>query len=181
MPIRTQKLSVNDRHSAPNFYARSLPHDRQVRDEEVPHLARRIRGSHKTWIVQIRQSGRVKKVTLGTCQSIPVVRARAMALDLLKAEPVAVPLSGETRVSVFADIFLEDCTGRWKPATLRGHSYCLRNLILPHFGKLKLGEITRGDVTVWFQKVKGTDGSRNRALSVLSSLFVHAEIRGLRS
>ena len=159
---------------------KTVPQEREVRDHIVPQLARRLRGDRETWVVHMRQDGRSRKLTLGACNSIPVVRARNMALDVLGSDQAPALLLGNSTVSAFSEVFLKDCTGRWKSSTLRSHRYCFTSQILPALGDKKLTDVTRVDVTRWFNQLNASKGARNRALSVLSSVMVHAEIRGIR-
>lgn len=154
--------------------------DKVDRDDIVPQLGRRIRGSRETWVVHCPRQGKTAKITLGACATIPVARARTMALDLLEEAPSHPTLCGETTLAAFAQIFLDDCAGRWKPKTLHSHRHAMSRHILPGLGNMQVGKIERADVTAWFNKMEMSKGGRNRALSVLSSLFIHAEIRGLR-
>ena len=106
--------------------------------------------------------------------------ARSMARDLLEDATAHPPSSGETALAAFAYIFLDDCARRWKPSTLRSHRHAMSRYTLPGLGHMQIGEVERSDVTVWFNKMEMSKGGRNRALSLLSSLLIHAEIRGLR-
>ena len=174
------KTAAHSAVSQPEANTQKQGHDRVLRDDIVPQLGRRIRGGRETWVVHCSRAGKVAKITLGACATIPIVRARAMALDLLEEAPTHSPLSGKTALAAFAQIFLDDCAGRWKPKTLHSHRHAMSRHILPGLGDMKIGKIERSDVTAWFNKMNMSKGGRNRALSVLSSLFIHAEIRGLR-
>lgn len=154
--------------------------DRQLRDDIVPQLARRIRNGCETWVVHCRRDGKASKITLGLCEKIPVIRTRDMARDLLAEVSIAPALSGDTTMDIFALVFLEDCAARWKPSTLHSHQYAVSHCIIPEFGALPIGAVSRAHVVKWFSQMDRSKGARNRALSVLSSLFTHAEMRGLR-
>ncbi len=92
----------------------------------------------------------------------------------------AVGESGDITLAEFAERFLEDCSGQWKPTTLKGHRHNLSGQILPFFGTRRLAGIGRGDVLDWQRGLAHLAGTRNRALAVLSSLMHHAELIGLR-
>ena len=51
--------------------------------------------------------------------------------------------------------------------------------MLPAFGSRRLDCITREEVISWLQDPEGASGARTLALPVLSSLFDHAELRGV--
>ena len=139
-----------------------------------------MHGATARWVVYWRKDGRPKKTTLGDCATIAVDRARDLARDMVRVDPIpAAPLSGAMSLSDFAVIFLEECSGRWKPSTLISNRRCLTSQILPHFRTRKLGTLRREDVLSWRNDLGLSKGANNRALSVLSSLCAHAELRGL--
>ena len=109
------------------------------------------------------------------------MRARTLAKDILASQGDQPTISPATSISAFANVFLEDCAGRWKASTKRSHFFNIQRDVLPYFGDMSVGQVTRADVAKWFNEICSTKGARNRSLSVLSSLFVHAEMRGLRS
>jgi len=155
--------------------------DYAVWDEILSQLGRRVRKNRETWIVQTRVDGKTKRRTLGACGEIKVEAARALAQACL--EELTKPnssASGDATLAEFAERFLGDCQGQWKPATLRGHRHNLIGQILPFFGMRSLTEIGRGDVLDWQRGLAVSAGTRNRALAVLSSLMRHAELTGLR-
>lgn len=173
-PAQQQSRTKADNRS------KSRPKDREIKDDIIPQLVRRIRDHRETWVVHMRQNGKTRKLTLGACGSIPIVRARSMALDVLGSDHAPTQVLSNSTLSAFTDVFMEDCRGRWKASTLKSHKYCLTAQILPALGCLKLKAITRTLVTNWFHKLGASKGARNRALSVLSSIMDHAEIRGVR-
>jgi hypothetical protein len=92
--------------------------DTIIRDDIVPELARRVRGKSAKWVVYWRQDRRLRKTTLGDCAAIAIDRARDLARDMvgLEVAPDARSCSA-TSIADFADVFLEECAGRWKPST----------------------------------------------------------------
>ncbi len=143
-----------------------------VWDDALSQLGRRVRKSRETWIVQTRVEGKTKRRTLGACGEIKIEAARVLAqayLDEL-TNPNAVA-QGDTTLAEFAERFLEDCSGQWKPTTLKGHRHNLTGQILPFFGTRRLAGIGRGDVLDWQRGLAHLAGTRNRALAVLSSLM----------
>ena len=53
-------------------------------------------------------------------------------------------------------------------------------MILPQFGFRDIASVTPQEVASWFTRAQGSQGTRNRALAVLSGMMRHAEILGLR-
>ncbi|WP_411892547.1 tyrosine-type recombinase/integrase [Yoonia sp. SDW83-1] len=154
--------------------------DHVVRDAILPQLGRRQRGDHATWVVYLPQAGRTRKQTLGTCAALSVLQARALAEELLGRCDEPRGLSGRSPLAGVAQTFMADCAGRWKPSTALAHQHNIDRDILPALGHKPVGDITREDVVTWFNDMPNSKGARNRALSVLSSIFGHAELTGLR-
>lgn len=160
--------------------------DTVVRDDIVPQLARRVRSGKSTWVVYLKSSGTGSKVTLGACDRMPIARARNIAAEMVKEATdqsksslrTAAALSGKTSLHDFAETFLLDCATRWKASTLATNRRCVERVLIPAFGDRPLDKITREDVVSWMQDSSIADGSKNRALPVLSSLFAHAELLG---
>jgi integrase len=164
--------------------AERITGDRTIRDPVVPELAQRIRPSKSTWIVHLRSSGKDSKVTLGDCAGISVEQARDLARARLQNE--AVPTtehdtssSNVPHLTDFAETFLSECTGRWKPSTLVTNRNIVKKRLIPAFGTKRLDRIDREDVLLWMSDPTIGDGAKKRALPVLSSLFDHAELRGI--
>tara|TARA_R110000868_G_scaffold123011_3_gene325932 strand:+ start:136 stop:1233 length:1098 start_codon:yes stop_codon:yes gene_type:complete len=91
-----------------------------------------------------------------------------------------VPITPKATVTEFAARFLEHGTPSWKPATLKAHRSLLACSILPQFGFRDIASVTPQEVASWFARAQGSQGTRNRALAVLSGIMRHAEILGLR-
>ena len=77
-------------HNATTSSAEQMPisvrktiKDTVVRDDVVPQLARRVRSGKSTWVVYLKSSGAGSKVTLGTCHSMPIARAREIAAEMV--------------------------------------------------------------------------------------------------
>lgn len=107
-----------------------------------------------------------------------------MAQELLDAErgfavEDAAIAASVPRMVDFAETFLGDCAGRWKPSTLATNQRVVRKLLVPAFGSRRLDRIARDDVIRWMNDPAIATGSKNRALPVLSSLFEHAELKGV--
>jgi integrase len=154
--------------------------DKVIRDAHVPELGRRIRGKQASWVVHLSTGGKRRKVTLGDCRVIPLDQARALARDLLATPEAEDRPDPTTPLARFAEIFLAECAAQWKPATLKANQNAVRVHIVPGLGTRPIGALTRQDVIGWMAASPLSEGGRNRALSVLSALCAHAEIRGCR-
>ena len=161
--------------------------DRFEWDSEVPGLALRLRRDRQpAWYVQIWTDGRNVRRAIGPEKSLTVDQARDMARALiseLTGETTPLPLVPETpkaTVSEFSTRFLDHGAPSWKPATLKAHRSLLVCAILPQLGFRDIASITPQEVASWFARAHGSQGTRNRALVVLSGMMRHAEILGLR-
>lgn len=152
--------------------------ERVLWDDVVRGLGLRLRaGSPSTWIYRWRIDGRWVKQTLGP--------GEAMRLDEARAAAEAVARSGvadKTTVTLqaFAATFLHDCAGRWKPSTLCGHRHDLNTHIIPILGAKPIHQVSHVDVSLWLEQMQVSGRSKDRALSVFSSMMRHAETLGLR-
>ncbi|REG35234.1 site-specific recombinase XerD [Paracoccus versutus] len=153
-------------------------------DGELPALGLRNRFGKESWIVQARIDGRNTRRTLGTASSLTREAARQAAtavLDALRAERAETATSPDTTVATFAERWLADCAGQWKPSTLVGHRYGIKGHILPQLGEKPVAALTAEDVADWFAALPRSPGGRNRVLAVLSGMMRHAELLGLRA
>jgi integrase len=171
--------------SARNSKAVSV--DRFDWDREVPGLALRHRQDRKpAWTVQVWADGRNVRRAIGPEASLTVDQARDLARTLiaeLTGQTVPMPLVPQTptaTVTAFASLFLDHGAPSWKPATLKAHRSLFACSILPQFGFREIASITSQEVAAWFTRAPGSQGTRNRALAVLSGMMRHAEILGLR-
>lgn len=161
--------------------------DRFEWDTEVPGLALRLRtGRQPAWYVQIWTDGRTVRRALGPQSSMSQYQARDMARALISdltgetAPPPLVRQIPKATVAEFAARFLDHGAPSWKLATLTAHRSLLACAILPQFGFRDIASLTPREVAAWFARSRGSQGTRNRALAVLSGLMRHAEILGLR-
>lgn len=154
--------------------------DYVIWDDEVAGLGKRVRATKSVWLCQSRVDGKTKRKTLGDCQTIKLEQARAMAMAWLEQfnDRTEDELDGIT-FERFIDRYLNDCKGRWKPATVSGHRYGLKRF-LPALGSRAVSEITRGDVIAARSSIDAADGTINRGVAALSDLMRHAELLGLR-
>ena len=154
-------------------------------DDVIPQLARRIRGSSQSWIVQTRVQGKTVRRRLECGVDDPLEAVRAMARDKLAglADARNTP-AASTTLATFAPRFLEECKHRWKPATQRAHGKSMNKHVLPYLGRHRLADLQQSDVVAWRTTLETSTGlapaSINRAMAVLSAMMQHAEIHALR-
>lgn len=161
--------------------SRSPKSEEVIWDTEVKGLGLRKRGTVETWIIQVRIDGKSRKKTLGDADALSVEVARLEAANLIRVWTGGIVEIDETiTVAAFAERYLRDCAGQWKPATQRGHASDIARRISPVLGSLKLAEICRLDVIKWLAEMDSPESTKNRALAVLSGMMRHAELTGYR-
>ena len=91
----------------------------------------------RSFIVQTRARGRMRKITLGRFPEMGIEKARREAATVLArlwgGEAVAAPRKAPP-FRDFAARYRERRMHRWKPSSLETFDIYLRNRLLPHFG-----------------------------------------------
>ena len=120
-------MSIKPQNTKRTVHVRPVQKDDYVVwDEMLSQLGRRVRKTRETWIVQTRVDSKTKRRTLGACGEIKIEAARVLAQAYLgeMAKPGTVA-HADTTLAEFAERFLEDCSGQWKPTTLSMGGKCL--------------------------------------------------------
>ncbi len=131
----------------------------------------------KSFIVQTRVRGRMRKITLGRFPDMGLVEARKEATavlariwageDLPPARKVKAPLFHD-----FAARYRENRSKVWKPSSLKTFDIYMRGRLLPAFGRLKLDTIDHARVSAWFDAASADrPGAANRALDILRAML----------
>ena len=159
--------------------AKLVPATREYTVWDTRHagLGVRIRPSgHRSFVYCPKGYDGARRTTLGSAAltSVEEARRRCLAIetgarpDRTERDPVptfAEFVAGPGRVRL----------DRCKPSTKRGERWALRARLLPVFGSLPLDQITRADVTRWFDEYSRTaPGGANHALSLLRRILNHA-------
>lgn len=142
-------------------------------DKECSGLGIRLRQAtgDGTWVVQWRDRGRSRNRSLGAVHHLSRDEARTLARELI-GHQVPVGLALPPLSEGFVRTFLADCAGRWKPSTRAVVARTCRLHVVPELGGRRINEIARSDVLAWFD---ARNTCQSWALSVLSSLMIHAE------
>ncbi len=147
-------------------------------DSALNHFGLRVYPSGvRSFIVQIRVQGRMRKFALGRFPATGITEARKQAAALLariwSGEPIA-PVR-KSRAALFRDFavrYRERRKGRWKPSSLETFDIYLRNRLMPHFGRLRLDTIDHVRVSAWFDAVSAEKpGAANRAFEILRAML----------
>ena len=151
-------------------------------DRDVAGFGVRVHATgRKLYIVQSRGPAGLKRVTLGRVGDKPVDKHRreaAAVIDRIKRgeEPFPLEPAPEPTVADLAERCLRNqVAARCKPGTAKSYRLAIRNHILPALGEKALGEVGPEDVAALHHKLRGTPSAANRAVWVLSRMFVLAE------
>jgi len=159
-----------------------------VWDSELPGFGLRFRppGS-KTWIVQFRERGVSRTLSLGSVSSVDAETARDKARKRLaesKLDGLPTRKKDAPPKSVlfrdYVEEFLEDYARHWKPSTTYRNKHAITHQLVPVFGDVPLASITRADVMRWRDGMASRSGTFNRTLPVLAVMLGYAEQLGYR-
>lgn len=147
-------------------------------DALLAHFGVRVQPSGvKSFIVQTRVRGRMRKVTLGRFPELSLDAARregaAVLARLWGGEDVTPPR--KARAPVFRDFaarYRERRRHRWKPSSLATFDIYLRARLMPAFGRLRLDAIDHVRVSAWFDAASvDRPGAANRAFEILRAML----------
>jgi len=150
-------------------------------DTLLAHFGVRVQPSGvKSFIVQVRARGRMRKVTLGRFPELSLDAARregaAVLARLWGGEEVTPPR--KARAPLFRDFaarYRERRRHRWKPSSLATFDIYLRARLMPAFGRLRLDAIDHARVSAWFDAASvDRPGAANRAFEILRAMLASA-------
>jgi len=131
----------------------------------------------KSFVVQTRVRGRMRKITLGRFPDMSLADARREAAAVLAriwaGEDVAP--ARKVKAPVFRDFaarYRERRKDVWKPSSLETFDIYMRGRLLPAFGRLKLDTIDHARVSAWFDAASAErPGAANRAFDILRAML----------
>ena len=150
-------------------------------DNLLAHFGVRIQPSGvRSYIIQTRVNGRMRKITLGRFPELSLDAARregaAMLARLWGGEDVTP--SRKKKAPLFRDFaarYRDRRRHRWKLSSLETYDIYMRNRLMPHFGKMRLDAITHARVSAWFDAVSvEKPGAANRAFEILRAMLAAA-------
>lgn len=154
--------------------------DHVVWDSVLAGFGLQVRASgNNSWIVQYRQRGKLKKVTLGRCGDVDASDARTKARALLAAAtldglPKRVKAKAVPLFKDYANEFYANCFEQWKPSTQVSNRGAIERQLIPNFGDIPVNEIRKADVIRWRDSCSAKQGTFNRAIPVLSGMLQYA-------
>ena len=150
-------------------------------DTQLAHFGIRVLPSGvKSYILQTRVHGRMRKITLGRFSELPLDAARREAASVLArlwgGEDVKPPRKQMAPLfRTFAARYRKRRRHRWKPSTLKTFDIYLRNRLMPCFGRIRLDAIDHVRVSAWFDEASlEKPGAANRAFEILRAMLVSA-------
>ncbi len=150
-------------------------------DNLLAHFGVRVQPSGvRSYILQTRAQGRMRKITLGRFPELPLDAARregaAVLARLWGGEDVMPPRKSMAPLfRDFAARYRERRRHRWKPSSLNTFDIYLRNRLMPHFGRLRLDAIDHVRVSAWFDAASADKpGAANRAFEILRAMHASA-------
>ena len=149
-------------------------------DGALAHFGVRVHPSGvRSFIIQTRVQGRMRKLTLGRVPETSLADARKEAATLLArvwtGEAVPAHKVKAPRFRDFAATYRERRRSRWKPSTLETYDGYLRHRLIPAFGRMRLDTIDRARVSAWFDAASADrPGAANRAFEILRAMLATA-------
>lgn len=147
-------------------------------DGTLGHFGLRVHPSGvKSFIIQTRVQGRMRKITLGRFPDMGVERARREAAAVLARlwSGESVEPARKTRAPLFRDFaarYRESRKHRWKPSSLKTYDIYMRKRLMPAFGKMRLDAIDHARVSAWFDAASAErPGAANRAFEALRAML----------
>ncbi len=143
----------------------------------LAHFEVRVQPSGvRSYIVQTRVQGRMRKITSGASRNCRLMRRREGAAILARlwgGEDVASPR--KKKAPLFRDSaarYRERRGHRWKPSSLKIFDVYLHNRLMPQFGKLRLDAIDHARVSAWFDAASmDKPGAADRAFEILRAML----------
>ncbi len=150
-------------------------------DNLLAHFGVRVQPSGvRSYIIQTRVNGRMRKITLGRFPELSLDAARregaAVLARLWGGEDLTPPRKNKAPLfRDFAATYRERRRSRWKPSSLETYDIYMRGRLMPAFGRLRLDAIGHRQVSAWFDAASvDKPGAANRAFEILRAMLASA-------
>ena len=151
-------------------------------DRDLPGFGVRVHATgRKVYVVQSRGPAGLKRVTLGPYAAISIEDRRRQAAEVIDRikrgdDPLPPEPAPEPTVADLAARCLSVHFGvRCRPVTAKAYKMALDLHVLPVFGAMPLKEVGPEEVAALHHRMRDKPSMANRAVWVLSRLFVLAE------
>ena len=158
-------------------------------DDDIKGFGVRVHPTgRKVYIVKYRHEGRAVKVTIGPHGPITPAAARAKAAEIVTLAKTGRDVAGKTphgrgsaTVTDLARRFMDEyAPAHLKPSTVRLYRKIIDNRILPRFGKRRVSDIGKSDVSALHHDMRDVPGHANRTLGLFSRMMTLAEVWEMR-
>ena len=162
-------------------------------DSEIPGFGLKVHPSgRKTYVYKYRvgggRGGRRREPTLGVHGVLTPDQARKLALNMAREVGLGNDPSGlkdrirkaPTMAALFERYIEQHAKPFKKASSLRNDKRLIAKVLLPAFGRIKVREIMREDISSLHASMGDRPYEANRTLALLSKLFSLAELWGLR-
>ena len=161
-----------------------------VRDSELKGFGARRQQDSVSYFVKTRINGRQKWLTIGrhgspwTAESARKEALRVLTEAAGGRDPSEAKRKAKMESATFdqvAEQFLTLHGRKLKPSTREVYSYLIRLQLNPTFGKCRVDQITRAQVSNFHAKWSDKPRTANHALAVMSKIMSWAEQHGYRT
>ncbi|MCR9279929.1 MAG: site-specific integrase [Pseudomonadaceae bacterium] len=181
-------MSAYKKHLTDTVAAKSRPKPKEysIRDTAFQGFALRVQPSGaKSWVLRLRVGGKLRRLTIGSAESMGAeeARIRAHQLRVEHSDTVIVHIAPEDAPAMtfreLAAEFLKAKDGIWKPSTVKSFKTYLRSQLIPAFGHRPINHLTTAEIATWFHTYSAARaGGANQALTLFRTCLKFARDTG---